>query len=186
MSASVETIVARARAGDRAAGSELVSLLHERIYAYLRRLCGEDEEAADLTQKTFCQVWSGLPSYAGRSSVTTWVHGIAYHVYVDWRRRQPPSEWRAEEWWEVRAVPGPDPSEEAAQRDLARQLYAWVDQLPDEVRQAVHLHYYQGLSLAETAEVLDVASSTVKNRLRQAVEALRARAASPRDMLHQP
>ena len=179
MSSSPENYVVRAKAGDRAAAAELVGLTYARIYAYLRRLTGGEEDAADLTQKTFCQVWRALPSYSGRSSFSTWVHGIAYHVYVDWRRREPPSDWRAEEWWEAQAAPGPNACEEATQRELARQLYAWVDRLPDEIRQAVHLHYYQGLSLAETAEVLEVAASTVKNRLREAIETLRARAAEP-------
>jgi len=47
--------------------------------------------------------------------------------------------------------------------------------LGEDARQTVHLHYYQGLSLAETAEILGVATSTVKYRLREALEFLRAR-----------
>ena len=46
----------------------------------------------------------------------------------------------------------------------------------EEKKQAVHLHYYQHLTLAETAEALGVATSTVKYRLREALETLRAKA----------
>jgi RNA polymerase sigma factor (sigma-70 family) len=50
-----------------------------------------------------------------------------------------------------------------------------VDELDDEKKQTVHLHYYQNLPLSETAEVLGVAVSTVKYRLREALAFLRAR-----------
>ena len=66
-----------------------------------------------------------------------------------------------------------------AQKDMAHQLYYWVDQLEEEQRQAVHLHYYQGLSLSETAEVLGIATSTLKYRLKGALEFLRSKTAEP-------
>ena len=50
-----------------------------------------------------------------------------------------------------------------------------MQQLDEEKREAVHLHYYQGLSLSETAEVLGIAASTVKYRLREALDFLKAR-----------
>jgi RNA polymerase sigma-70 factor, ECF subfamily len=184
MSQSEEQLVARAKTGSRQAGSELVGQHYERIYAYLRRLCGDEEEASDLTQRTFIRLWSALPSYAGRSSFSTWAHGIAYHVYADWRRGRRPGDWRPDEWWNARLAPGPSPFDDAAQRDLASQLYGWVEALEDEDRQAIHLHYYQGLSLAETAELLGVAASTVKYRLREAIDRLRARALAESPLAH--
>src|ERR1039457_5694546 len=75
-----------ARRGERAAAGELIELFYERIYAFLRRLTANDADAADLTQQTFSRVWQSLPTFAGRSSVSSWMHSIAYHVYVDWRR----------------------------------------------------------------------------------------------------
>ena len=176
MSRSEDQLVARAKAGSREAASELVGLHYARLYAYLRRLCANDEEAADLTQRAFVRVWAALPSFAGRSSFSTWAHGIAYHVYLDWRRGFRPGEWQPDEWWNARAATGLSPFDDVAQRDLACQLYRWVEALEDDHRQAIHLHYYQGLSLAETAEVLGVAASTVKYRLREAIGRLRARA----------
>jgi len=170
-------LITQAQAGNRAAATTLLGLHYARLYAYLRRLCGSDTEAADLTQQTFLRVWAALPSYAARSRFSTWAHGIACHVFLDWRRRQAPAPWQPDAWWNAQADDGPSPFEDAAQRDLACQLYQEVDRLEDDQRQAVHLHYYQGLSLAETAEALGVAESTVKHRLRQAIARLRARLA---------
>jgi RNA polymerase sigma-70 factor (ECF subfamily) len=59
--------------------------------------------------------------------------------------------------------------------DLAATLYAAVDRLEPAVRDTVHLHYYQGLTLEETADALGLATSSVKYRLRSAVQQLQRR-----------
>jgi len=179
MSDHAEILCHRAKAGDISAASELVGLFYERVFAYFRRLCGHDDDAADLTQKTFFKLWTSLASYQQRSSFSTWLHGIAHHVYLDWRRTNKPVDSRSEEWWETRAAEGPSPFEDAAERDTAHRLFALVDRLEDRAREAVHLHYYQGLSLQETAEALGIATSTVKYRLREALEFLRTQTKEP-------
>ncbi|HWD94786.1 MAG TPA: RNA polymerase sigma factor [Verrucomicrobiae bacterium] len=177
MSDPAEILCERAQKGDLAAASELVSLFYQRIFAYLRRLSRNDEDAADLTQKTFTRTWQSLASYQHRSRFSTWLHGIAYHVYLDWRRKRSSGEAQTDEWWETQPANSPTPYENTAERELARQLYRWVDELDDEKKQTVHLHYYQNLPLSETAEVLGVAVSTVKYRLREALVFLRTRSA---------
>lgn len=174
MSDQVEQLCELAKAGNMAAASELVTGHYQRIYAFFRRLCGNDDDAADLTQKTFAKVWAALPSYEGRSSFSTWIHGIGHNVYVDWRRKGNRLDIQTDEWWEECVADGPSPFEDAAERDLAGRLYAMVGQLEDGAREVVHLHYYQGLSLKETAEVLNIATSTVKYRLREALNVLRS------------
>jgi RNA polymerase sigma-70 factor (ECF subfamily) len=180
MSDRIEQLCRKARDGDTTAASELIMLHHERIFAFLRRLCGNDEDAADLTQRTFARAWSALPSYAGRSSFSTWLHGIARNQHVDWRRKGSRTEAQTDEWWENCAGDGPDPFENAAEREQARRLYALVDKLDDNAREAVHLHYYQGLSLKETAEALELSPSTLKYRLREAVNFLKSKMSESR------
>jgi RNA polymerase sigma-70 factor (ECF subfamily) len=180
MSDRAEQLCARAKDGDLDAASELVTQFYARIFAWFRRLTGHDADAADLTQKTFCKVWIGLESFQGRSSFSTWLHGVGHHVYLDWLRQRRPTEQPTEGWWQARAAEGPSPFEDAAERDAAFLLYASVEELDADARQSVHLHYYQGLSLAETAGALGVATSTVKYRLRQALDSLRARIAEPK------
>lgn len=180
MSDHAERLCERAGAGDMGAASELVGLFYDRVYAYFRRLCGSDADAADLTQKTFFKVWTSLASFQRRCRFSTWLHGIAHHVYVDWRRAARPADRKTDDWWEARPAAGPGPFDDAAERDTARRLYALVDRLEEEVREVIHLHYYQGLSLSETAEVLGIAASTVKYRLRGALDTLRAQAGEMR------
>jgi RNA polymerase sigma-70 factor (ECF subfamily) len=164
--------VAAACQGDRAAAVELVEAFYERIYAFLRRLAGNDADAADLTQRTFARVWKALPTFEGKSAVSSWMHGIAYHVYVDWRRVERHGEPRSDEWWSARSTDAVGPDELLARTDLSGVVFAAVDRLAVELRETVHLHYYQELTLQETAEALGVATSTVKYRLRLALTQL--------------
>jgi RNA polymerase sigma-70 factor (ECF subfamily) len=158
--------------GDQAAASEIIELFYERIYAFLRRLTANESDAADLTQRTFGRVWQALPTFAGRSTVGSWIHSIAYHVYVDWRRVGRHTEERSNKWWACCAATEALPDEIAARNDLEATLYAGVDRLEPDLRETIHLHYYQELTLEETAEAMGVATSTVKYRLRQAVAQL--------------
>ncbi len=173
-------LIAAAQKGDAGAAGQLVERFYERVFAFLRRLTHNDADAADLTQRSFSRIWQALPTFAGRSSVNCWMHGIAYHVYIDWRRGNHHTEDRTEAWWAARPAPGDTPAEQAAENDLARALYRKVDGLAPELSEPVHLHYFQELSLDETAESMGVATSTIKYRLRQAVGELRkALAAEP-------
>jgi len=180
MNDQAERLCDEAKAGDMAAASELVALFSGRIFSYFRRFTANDADAEDLTQKTFVKVWSSLRTFQNRSSFSTWIHGIAHNVYVDWRRRRNVVDYQTDEWWETCAAEGPSPFEDAAEREAAHQLYAAVDQLDEESKDAVHLHYYQGLSLKETSEVLNVPTSTLKYRLREALNFLRAQTAEPK------
>jgi RNA polymerase sigma-70 factor (ECF subfamily) len=178
MEPDAKQLVKMARCGDRATAVELIELFYERIYAFLRRLAANDADAADLTQRTFSRVWQALPTFAGRSSVSSWMHSIAYHVYVDWRRAGRHAEPRSDEWWAARPAPEATPAEIVAQTDIAAAVYGSVDELAPDLRDTVQLHYYQELTLQETADAMDVATSTVKYRLRQALAELQRKLAS--------
>jgi RNA polymerase sigma-70 factor (ECF subfamily) len=175
MHADSNRLVAAAREGDRGAAEELVNLNYQRIYAFLRRLSGNEAEAADLTQRTFSRIWCALDTFANRSSMSSWFHGIAYHVYVDWRRANHRLEPRSDEWWGDRPSTEALPDQLATKADSDAAVYSAVEQLDADLRETVHLHYYQELTIEETAHVMAVATSTVKYRLRRALEQLRKR-----------
>ena len=183
MEPDANQLVETACRGDRAAAIELIELFYERIYAFLRRLAANDADAADLTQRTFGRVWQALPTFAGRSSVSSWMHSIAYHVYVDWRRADRRAEPRSDQWWATRPAPEASPAEIVAHTDMAAALYGSVDALEPDLRHTVQLHYYQALTLQETADAMGVATSTVKYRLRQALAELQRKLAANPDSL---
>jgi RNA polymerase sigma factor (sigma-70 family) len=175
MEPDASQLVRAFRSGDRAAAVQLIELFYARVYNFLRRLTSNEADAADLTQQTFSRVWQRLDSFAERSSVSSWIHGIAYHVYVDWRRANGRTEPRSNEWWETHESVGPRPDELTATADMKATLFRHVEALGPDVRATVHCHYYQELTLQETADALEVATSTVKYRLRQALAELQKR-----------
>ncbi len=165
----------QAAQGDREAASQFLHRQYSRIFAYLRRLAGNDADAADLTQETFRRVWQALPRFRGEATVSTWIHRIAYYAWVDWVRQQRPTVPQSEHWWQE--LPGdlPSPLEATVTTEQAGRLWTLVDQLNDDERQAIHLRYGQQLALGEVAAVLGMPLSTLKLRLRTALDRLRGR-----------
>jgi len=178
MQTQSQDLIERIRRGEQVAAVDLVDMYYERIYAFLRRLSANEADAADLTQRTFGRVWESLATFSGKSAVGSWIHSIAYHTYVDWFRSNHRTEVRATDWWAERVSAEAGPDEIASRNDSAANLYAAVDRLPPEQRDTIHLHYYQELTLQETADAMGVATSTVKYRLRQALSELQEKVKS--------
>lgn len=154
----------------------MLNTCYPNVFAYLRRLCGSQNDAEDLAQQTFLKVWSSLDGFTGHSKFSTWLYTIAHNTYIDWQRRGPGGARNyPDPWWDECTDTNPGPSANAADRQLAQRLYEAVDQLDDDKRYIVHLHYYQGLSIRQTAKILNVATSTVKYRLREVLRILRIR-----------
>ena len=174
MASEEHRLCRRAQRGDKGAVSELLKVFYKPIFSYLRRLCGDEQQAEDLTQETFIKAWSSLAGYGGRSRFSTWIHAIAYRVYLDWLRKAGRQERRPNEWWKACVDHNPGPFENAVQRQMAIRLYEAVERLEYGRKQVVHLYYYQGLTLRETAQVLNIATSTVKYRIREIMKTLRS------------
>jgi RNA polymerase sigma-70 factor (ECF subfamily) len=160
------------RAGERDAEA-IVENFYERIYRFLRRLTGNDHDAADLTQQTFGRAWQKKETFEGKASVGSWLHRIAYNLYVDWRRQNWRGDERSADWWEGCVAIEPPPDVQAARTDLDASVYRSVEGLAKDLRDTLHLHFYQELTLQETADIMNVALSTVKYRKQQALAELR-------------
>ncbi len=176
MSTRIKTLCKRAKRTDNNAACELLKIYYPKVFAYLRRLCGSKQDAEDLTQQTFLKVWSSIDGFAGRSKFSTWLYRIAHNTYLDWlRKNNVGTQSCPEQWWQEFIDQNPGPFANFAERQLSLRLYEEVNKFDEDKKHVVHLHYYQGLSLRETAKVLDIATSTVKYRLREVFKALRVK-----------
>lgn len=174
MDNQIKSLCRRIKRADKNAASELLKIYYADIYSYLRRLCGSKQDAEDLTQQTFLKVWSSLDGFKGRSKFSTWLYRIAHNTFIDWQRRNTSGiQSNTDRWWKEYTNKNSGPFANVAERQLTQRLYEAVDQLDEDKKHVVHLHYYQGLSLRETAKVLGIATSTVKYRLREVFKFLK-------------
>jgi RNA polymerase sigma-70 factor (ECF subfamily) len=174
MDSRIKQLCRRVKKVDKNAASELLQIFYMDIYTYLMRLCGNQQNAEDLTQQTFLKVWASFDSFAGRSRFSTWLYKVAYNTYVDWQRSNINKTISyPNQWWLECLDHKPGPFANTAERQLALHLYKAVEKLDEDKKHVVHMHYYQGLSIRETAKVLGIATSTVKYRLRKVMKILR-------------
>ncbi len=99
MSSRIKNLCRCAKKGNKAAACELLKIYYADIFAYLRRLCGNQADGEDLTQQTFLKAWFSLDSFRGRSKFSTWLYRIAYNTYIDWQRRNNQIQLHTDHWW---------------------------------------------------------------------------------------
>ncbi len=150
-------LVQRILSGDKAAGEQFVIEHYEAIFRFLRNLTGNKEDAEDLTQQTFLRAWEALPNFRGDSSLSTWLHSIAYREYTHWLRSQ-------REFVPLDEIV--DMPDEQANQNLEAVLLRWaIYHLDPEHREVFVLYYVQGFSVKEIAKIIGVPAGTVKSRL---------------------
>jgi len=135
----------------------------------LARRFGADEGAVDdVVQDVFVVVHRKLGDFEGRSSVRTWLYGIARRVVADHRKKRSRRRETAIEDAGPVEEPAADPEGRAAQAQRLAQLRALLDQLPDEQREVFVLAELEQMSAPEIVEITGAKLNTVYSRLRLA------------------
>jgi len=169
-------LLARIGAGDRQALAELYVRYHEPLVQYLAQLTPDFGLAEELLQDTLVAVWRSASGYAGRSSVRTWLIGVARRQAHNTLRQRglAPADLADEAAMLTLAAPDPDPADAALAHAAHSDLLAAIGRLAAVHREALTLAFVHGLSYQELADVLGVPIGTVKSRLNHARRALRA------------
>ena len=164
-------LIARVLASDdRGAFATLVNRHQAALRAFLRRVCaGNQTHADDLAQDAFVRAWGALPGFRGGSRFSTWLHRIAFNLYLSDRNRFASRASRDE----LPAAEGVD-LDEGERAVTRRQLERAMGQLSIPERAAVSLMYGQGATQEEIAELLDCPVGTVKTHLARGKQKLRA------------
>jgi RNA polymerase sigma-70 factor (ECF subfamily) len=166
-------LLARTGAGDRQALTELYTRYRGAVFAYLLRLTPDQHLAEDLLQETFVAAWKSAASYAGRSTVKTWLIGVAHRQAHNVLRRRPEQLAGEEELAQLVAA-DPQPEDAALAQASYEELLAAIARLSLAHRETLALAFGQEMPAAEIAEALGVPVGTVRSRLRDAKRRLRA------------
>jgi len=176
-------LISRCAAGEEMACTELVNEYQRMVFHLALHMLGDHDEALDLSQEVFLNVFRTIGRFRGQSSLRTWIYRIVVNQARNrqrwWRRRHRANQVSLEERIEktgdmppASELDGPDRM--FGQRELARRIWGALDELPFEQRTVMILREIDGLSYEEIAFSLGVAVGTVKSRLTRAREALRS------------
>ena len=175
------------RAGDAAAYRRCVDSNSANIYNLALKLLGDEPEAEHVLQETLLSAFRAIDRFEGRSKLSTWLYRIAYNAslmhirkrdrmttfsldrpYGDDEQESTVSDRHLVDWSTI-------PDDQLLTAEARQEMDRAIAQLPESLRSTFVMRDIQGLSGAETAEVLGITVQAVKNRLHRARLRLRDR-----------
>lgn len=142
-----------------------------RIYALCLRMCGDAEQAEDLTQDVFIRAWKSLGSFRGESQLSTWLHKMAVNVCLNWLSRGGRRHRQNVYLDDVSVLEERRSSVPETRMDLERAIAT----LPPRARQVFVLHDVEGYRHEDIARMSGIAVGTVKAQLHRARKLLQQR-----------
>ena len=178
-------LVARCRAGEEGAFDELVTRHQQRALNVAYQVTRDFEDAAEIAQDAFVNVYRNIGTFRGECEFTTWLHQIVVNLARNrrrwWHRRGrettismdcPVATAEGELVREVAAATAA-PDVEAVRAEYGRQLSVMLGRLPVKFREVLVLRNVEDLSYEEMAMALRCSVGTVKSRLARARDQLR-------------
>jgi RNA polymerase sigma-70 factor (ECF subfamily) len=175
-----QQLVARVQKGDDRAFDMLVLKYQHRILGLISRYVRDADEVQDVAQEAFIKAYKALPKFRGDSAFYTWLYRIAINTaknHLVSRSRRPPGtdvEIEDAEYYEaggaLRDIENPENA--LFGRELKAVVEQSISDLPDDLRTAVTLREFDGLSYEDIAGIMDCPVGTVRSRIFRAREAI--------------
>ncbi|TIR00074.1 MAG: RNA polymerase sigma factor, partial [Mesorhizobium sp.] len=163
-------LVGRALAREVGAFRTIIKMHNQRLYRIARSVVRNDSEAEDIVQEAYVRAFAQLGDFRGESSLATWLSRIVINEALGRLRKRRrtvtmPQSLQAEI---IKFPLSDDPERTMAQRQILELVERATDRLPDVYRTVFVARVIEGLSIDETAALLDVRPETVKTRLHRA------------------
>lgn len=138
----------------------MLESLHSASYGWALACVARDRsEASDVLQTAYLKILSGKVRFENRSSFKTWLFGVIRVTALEQRRRRWFSRRRTEPMESEAVAPTSEPK---VDRETAEALSRALALLSGRQREALHLTFYEGLSIAEAASIMNVALGTAR------------------------
>jgi RNA polymerase sigma-70 factor (ECF subfamily) len=170
-------LVRRTLARDSTAFRAIMERNNRRLYRIARSISRNDSEAEDIVQETYFRAFTHLEGFHGESSLSTWLSRIAMNEALRRLRLGRPT-------LDLDSIEGPkldaqiiqfpqttaseDPERTMAQREILQLVEHAIDKLPENFRIVFVTRVIEGMSVEETAALLDLQPKTVRTRLHRA------------------
>ena len=175
-------LVQRAKNGDKTAFDMLVRKYQHRIAAVVSRFVRDYAECQDVVQDSFIRAYKSLSGFRGDSQFYTWMYRIAVNTaknHLSSKKRRPSFDVELDDAENIEGgiyIQNNDtPEHELLRDEIAQVVSKALEQLPDDIRQAITLREMEGLSYEEIADVMNTPVGTVRSRIFRAREAIDAR-----------
>ena len=173
-------LVKRIQNGEQQAFTLLVKKYQNRIANILTRYIRNNGDIADVTQEVFIKVYKSLPSFRGESAFYTWLYRIAVNTaknYLTSQSRRPPASdidaTEADSYEGSDALKeSDDPEALLHSQDVQKVIMGAIELLPAELKAAIILREFEGMSYDEIANIEDCPIGTVRSRIFRAREAI--------------
>ncbi len=173
-----QELVKRVQKGDQAAFDMLFARYQVRILNLIGRYVRDADEVRDVAQEAFIKAYRAIPRFRGDSQFYTWLYRIAINTaknHLVSRSRRPPSSDVDIEDADYRddadmLRDSEDPESALARDQLQSTIHDALSQLPDDLRSALTLREFDGLSYEQIAEILECPVGTVRSRIFRARE----------------
>jgi len=174
-------LVRRATAGEAQAVRAIIRTHNQRLYRLVRAVLRNNADAEDVLQEAYLRAFANLGRFQGEASLSTWLSRIALNAALMRLRAQKRTKRvaPAPELVKAEIIPFPlassiaDPERVMAQRQLLHLVEEATDALPETFRLVFVARVIEGLSVEETAALLELAPATVKTRLHRARKLIR-------------
>ena len=165
------TLVQAAKQGDRTALVQLVNAYQNRLYRALLPITNNPEEALDVTQETFIQVFRKLNSFQENAHFFTWLYRIGFNIARTRQRRQRPDSIDTSQIM----IPSSDLSAEMKfeSNEFKLAIKTAISKLPEEHQQIIVLRELEELDYQQISDTLEISLGTVRSRLHRARSQLR-------------
>ena len=178
-----QQLVVRVQKGDKRAFDLLVLKYQYKVHAIVARFIRDSDEVRDVVQEAFIKAYRALPKFRGDSQFYTWLYRIAVNTaknYLVSRSRRPPSS--DVDLDDAEYYSGSDslkdhssPENQLFRDQLEVAINQAIIELPEDLRTAVTLREYEGLSYEDIAAVMDCPVGTIRSRIFRGREAIDAR-----------
>jgi RNA polymerase sigma-70 factor, ECF subfamily len=169
-----EALLRRIAAGEEAAMAEFYKAYENSIYRFILSRMNDPFEAADILNEVMLEVWRGAGRFQGRSTVKSWIFGIARHKTLDRLRSRQRNAARAgeEPSEDIPDTDAVDPAEAIAATQNAGFVKHCLERMSAAHREVLHLTFFEDLTYGQIAEIAGCPEGTVKTRMFHAKRAM--------------
>lgn len=175
-----QVLIERARRGDSTAMSQLMRDNYALVFGYLLKVTRDEETAKDVTQEAMTRALVSIGKFRGDAKFSSWLIQIAYHAYLDERRK-----WKKRMVHQERDQMDPHSTEaEAIRHDQMKRIHEALQGIDEPDRSIFVLKHEKGYTYGELAKMFGLKEGTIRSKLHYTIKKIQREVREPDEDLY--